>query len=89
LGGQLQYYRNNKALELTVFPVDEEPSICPKIVCLSDDVLGFAEEPPDVIILDEEENPLIQGDTERRFFEASWMHKYNGKLLFLSNGKYP
>jgi hypothetical protein len=25
---------------------------------------------------------LKQGDTERRFFEASWMHKYNGKYYF-------
>jgi hypothetical protein len=25
---------------------------------------------------------LLQGDTERRFFEASWMHKYNGKYYF-------
>ena len=26
--------------------------------------------------------PLLAGDNIRRFFEASWMHKYNGKYYF-------
>ena len=81
-GGQLQRYRNNKALESATFPADSEPSICPKVVRLSDDMLGFAEEPCDVLILDEHGKPLTQGDTNRRFFEASWMHKYNGVYYF-------
>jgi hypothetical protein len=81
-GGQLQRYRNNKALESAAFPADGEPSICPKVARMSDDMLGFAEEPRDVVILDEHGKPLTQGDTGRRFFEASWMHKYNGKYYF-------
>ena len=81
-GGQLQRYRNNKALESAAFPADNEPSICPKVVRLSGDMLGFAEEPRDVLILDEHGKPLTQGDTSRRFFEASWMHKYNGKYYY-------
>ena len=67
-GGQLQRYRNNKALEAACIPGDNEPALCPKIVRLSDDMLGFAEEPRDVIILDENGKPLTQGDTQRRFF---------------------
>ena len=27
-------------------------------------------------------NRFLQGDNERRFFEASWMHKYKGKYYF-------
>lgn len=81
-GGQLQRYRSNKALESACFPADSEPAICPKVALLSDDMLGFAEEPRDVLILDRSGNPIAQGDTERRFFEASWMHKYNGKYYF-------
>ena len=81
-GGQLQRYRNNKALESACIPDDDEPALCPKAVRLSDDMLGFAEEPRDAVILDENGKPLTQGDTERRFFEASWMHKYNGKYYF-------
>ena len=81
-GGQLQRYRNNKALESAFFPADNEPSICAKVARLSKDMLDFAEEPRDLVILDENGKPLTQGDTNRRFFEASWMHKYNGKYYF-------
>ncbi len=81
-GGQLQRYRNNKAQEIGALPADNEPALCAKVAKLSGDMLEFAETPKDVIILDENGEPLKQGDTERRFFEASWMHKYNGKYYF-------
>jgi hypothetical protein len=81
-GGQLQRYRNNKALECAHLPEGDEPALCPKIVRLSGDMLQFAEEPKDVVILDENGSPLLAKDTERRFFEASWIHKYNGKYYF-------
>ncbi|MDD4490585.1 MAG: glycoside hydrolase family 43 protein, partial [Paludibacter sp.] len=81
-GGQLQRYRNNKALECAVLPEGDELALCPKIVRLSEDMLEFAEEPRDVVILDEQGNPVTAGDTERRFFEASWLHKYKGKYYF-------
>lgn len=81
-GGQLQRYRNNKALESAAFPADNEPALCGKVARLRDDMLEFAEEPRDVVILDENGRPITQGDTNRRFFEASWMHKYNGKYYF-------
>ncbi len=81
-GGQLQRYRNNKALECAVLPEGKDLALCPKMVKLSADMLGFSEEPRDVLILDENGNPLTAGDTERRFFEASWLHKYNGKYYF-------
>jgi hypothetical protein len=81
-GGQLQRYRNNKALECAAFPADNEPALCAKVARLSDNMLEFAEAPRDVVILDEKGKPLTQGDTKRRFFEASWMHKYNGKYYF-------
>lgn len=81
-GGQLQRYRNNKALECAVLPEGKDLALCPRIAKLSDNMLGFAEEPRDVIILDENGNRITAGDTERRFFEASWMHKYNGKYYF-------
>ena len=81
-GGQLQRYRNNKALESAAFPADNNPAICGKVARLRNDMLEFAEEPRDVVILDENRLPITQGDTDRRFFEASWMHKYNGKYYF-------
>ena len=63
-------------------PGDSEPALCGKIALMSDDMLGFAEEPRDVVILDKEGKPLTAGDHDRRFFEASWMHKYKGKYYF-------
>lgn len=81
-GGQLQRYRNNKALEHPFFPADNEPALGARVVRLNDDMKGFAEKPKEVLILDEDGKPLTAGDDTRRFFEASWMHKYNGKYYF-------
>ncbi|MDR1406783.1 MAG: glycoside hydrolase family 43 protein [Tannerella sp.] len=81
-GGQLQRYRDNRALEAACFPADGSPALCPKVVRLTGDMLGFAEEPRDLTILDGSGAPLTQDDTARRFFEASWMHRYGGKYYF-------
>ncbi|NDV80883.1 glycoside hydrolase family 43 protein [Bacteroides sp. 51] len=81
-GGQLQRYRNNKALESAIFPEGDELALCPKVARLQENMFEFAEEPRDIFILDENGIPLKAGDTERRFFEASWMHKYQEKYYF-------
>jgi hypothetical protein len=51
----------------------------PKMAKLSADMLQMAEAPKDVNILDSLGNPILAGDNDRRFFEAAWVHKYNGK----------
>ena len=86
-GGQLQRWRTGTFRPdgegpLVHIPGPEEPALCAKVARLAGDMLTFAEEPADVVILDEQGTPLRQGDTDRRFFEASWMHKYNGKYYF-------
>ena len=81
-GGQLQRYKDNKALECAEFPADDAAAIPARMVRLSDDMLQFAEDPRPIVILDEEGKPLTAGDNERRFFEASWMHVYNGQYYF-------
>ena len=81
-GGQLQRYKNNKALECAEFPADNEPAIPSRIAKLADNMLEFAEEPRPVVILDKDGKPLTAGDNNRRFFEASWVHKYTGKYYF-------
>ncbi len=81
-GGQLQRYCDNKALECATFPADDEAAIPARMVRLSEDMLQFAEEPRPIVVLDEEGKPLTAGDNERRFFEASWMHKYNNTYYF-------
>lgn len=81
-GGQLQRYRNNKAIECGHEPADDEQALPSRVVKLSDNMLEFGEEPRDLLILDENGEVLRAGDQERRFFEASWMHKYKGKYYF-------
>ncbi len=86
-GGQLQRWRTGTFKAegvgpLVHLPADDEPALCAKVARLTNDMLGFAEEPKDVVIIDEKGKSLLQGDNERRFFEGSWMHKYKGKYYF-------
>lgn len=86
-GGQLQRWRTGSFVAegegpLAHLPEDNEQALCAKIAKLSDDLLSFTEAPKDLLILDENGNPLLAGDNDRRFFEASWVHKYNGKYYF-------
>ena len=80
-GGQLQRYKDNKALESAYLPEGKEVALPARVVRLAEDMKQFAEEPRPVVILDEEGKPLT-ADNPHRFFEASWMHKYNGKYYF-------
>ena len=78
-GGQLQRYRNNKAIECGHEPNDNEPALPSRVVKLTENMLEFAEEPREVFILNEKGTIIEAGDHERRFFEASWLHKYQDK----------
>ncbi|GAA4437800.1 glycoside hydrolase family 43 protein [Pontibacter saemangeumensis] len=81
-GGQLQRWSSGAYKAEDVYPADDKPALMPKVAKLSDDMLRFSEEVRDVQILDKEGKPLLAGDNERRFFEAPWVHKYNGKYYF-------
>jgi len=81
-GGQLQKYRDNVREQAHVEPADHEPALGPKIARLRGDMLEFSEAPREVVILDEHGAPLKAGDHDRRFFEASWMHRFGGKYYF-------
>ena len=87
-GGQLQRWREGKfnaeqpESPTAHLPADNEPALCPKVARMTGDLLGFAHEPKDLVILDENGVPLLNGDNNRRFFEAAWMHKYKGRYYF-------
>lgn len=81
-GGQLQKYRDNVYAEHHEEPAADEPALGPRIGKLTDDMKEMSESPRHIDILDEDGNPLLAGDNERRFFEAPWVHKYNGKYYF-------
>jgi hypothetical protein len=42
----------------------------------------FAGKVKDIVIVDNAGKPLLGKDHDRRFFEGSWMHKYQGKYYF-------
>jgi hypothetical protein len=81
-GGQLQKYRNNTYSLDHEEPLASEPALGPIVALLTDDMLQFAEEPKEIRILDKNGEILLAGDNNRRFFEASWVHKYNDKYYF-------
>jgi hypothetical protein len=81
-GGQLQRWASGSYKPEDKYPANTAPALMPKIARLADDMVSFAEPPKDVVIQDESGKPLTYGDNGRRFFEASWMHKYNGTYYF-------
>jgi len=81
-GGQLQRWESGKYVGEDIYPDSASAAIAPKIARLSEDMKSFAEPVKNVIIQDENGNPLLAGDNERRFFEAAWVHYYNEKYYF-------
>ncbi len=81
-GGQLQSYRKNAYDKNNREPAAQEPALGPRVARLTEDMKQFAEPVREIVITDGEGKPLLAGDNDRRFFEASWMHKYNGKYYF-------
>ncbi len=81
-GGQLQRYKTGTYIEDDGEPADDAPALCPKVARMTDDLLEFAEAPKDILILDKSGDPIKAGDHNRRFFEAAWLHEYNGKYYF-------
>ena len=81
-GGQLQRNvtgRYDPKRGNTDLKQPERPALMPKVARLDARMLEFAEPPRDALIVDAAGKPLRGGDTERRFFEAAWLHKYGGK----------
>lgn len=79
-GGQLQRWTTGKYNpDAPEDPNDPVPAIGPRVARLSEDMLTFAETPREIRILDENGGPLLQTDRDRRFFEACWMHRHQGK----------
>jgi hypothetical protein len=93
-GGQLQWYRAPEKLtkegvdlgpaadkKTQLYTTPDSPALASFVARMSDDMMQFSEAPRAVEIVDENGEPLKAGDPHR-FFEASWMHKYNGKYYF-------
>jgi hypothetical protein len=84
-GGQLERWTTGKFDPKgsdTDLHQDDKPALTPKIARMAPDMRHFAEKPRDLVILDENGKPLLGGDHDRRFFEASWMFKHKGVYYF-------
>ena len=70
-GGQLQRWENgfyDKNGSLKDLGVPDAASIMPRMAKLTDDMLEFSEEVQAIDIIDEDGNPILTKDLERRFF---------------------
>lgn len=77
-GGQLEKWETGSFVEDAGPQDPKAEALCPYIATMSDDMLTYADTPQEIKILDENGDPILAGDEDRRFFEAPWVHKYNG-----------
>ncbi len=89
LGGQLQCYSKPEggAFDASMDGPHEPsgkgvPALKPRVAQLTADMHTFDGPVRELEIVDEKGEPLQADDHDRRFFEASWMHKYNGTYYF-------
>jgi len=81
-GGQLQRWDGNKYNENGALHKPEEQAILPRVAKLSKDMKSFEGDVKEIKLVDEQGNTFTEGQNDKRFFEAAWMHKYNGKYYF-------
>ena len=78
-GGQLQRWNHNTYDASRPLKSPDETALLPRIAKLTKDMKGFAEEVKEVQLVDEKGKAFTEGQNDKRFFEAAWMHKYRGK----------
>lgn len=81
-GGQLQRWNNNKYDAKGALRKAEEQAIIPRIAKLSPDMKSFSEDVKEIKIVDDQGNLFTEAQNDKRFFEAAWVHKFNGKYYF-------
>ena len=81
-GGQLQKWNKNVYDSAGKLRQNTEDAILPRVAKLNKDMKSFAEPVKEVRIVDKEGKLFTEKDNDKRFFEAAWMHKYNGKYYF-------
>ena len=75
-GGFLHKYENDSN---RLLPPEQRPAVAPRIAKMKVNMIAFEEEPKPVLILNEDGSPILATDTNKRFFEAVWMHYYKNK----------
>jgi beta-xylosidase len=82
-GGQLEKWQTGTFVPDAEGPAPDAPALGPRVAELNDDMLTFKNQPKEISIVDEDGNPILASDEDRRYFEGPWVHKYNG-LYYLS-----
>ena len=77
-GGQLERWETGTYDASAEGPSGSEPAMGPMVAKMTSDMLGFETTPEQIVILDQDGNPITADDEPRRFFEAVWVHKYDG-----------
>src|SRR5690606_17352005 len=78
-GGQLQRWDKNKYDSTAKNRSGDEMAALPRVARLNADMKSFAEPVKEVKIVDSNGKLFTEKENDKRFFEAAWMHKYNGK----------
>jgi len=84
-GGQLQCWTTGKfdgSAYTNMEATGKVPALLPRAAKLSEDMRSFASDIKELTINGADGQLLRADDHDRRFFEAAWMHKYNGKYYF-------
>ncbi|HVZ25740.1 MAG TPA: glycoside hydrolase family 43 protein [Sediminibacterium sp.] len=81
-GGQLQRWDHNSYHANAPLKQKNEIALLPRVAKLGADMKTFAEAPRTIKILDAKGHLFLEENNDKRFFEASWMHKYKGKYYF-------
>jgi hypothetical protein len=81
-GGQLQRWSNNKYDSSAKLRQPDELAILPRVAKLTKDMKHFDGEVKEIKLLDKDGNLFKEKDNSKRFFEAAWVYKYNGKYYF-------
>lgn len=81
-GGQLQRWNNNEYNATAGNRKPDEQAILPRVARLNADMKSFAEPVKEIKIVDDKGNLFKEKNNDKRFFEASWMFRYNGKYYF-------
>ena len=75
-GGFLQNKKSDSSQSLST---GQRPAVAPKIARMKANMIEFDEKPKDILVLNEDGSLILARDTDKRFFEAAWMHRYNDK----------
>ncbi|KAI5805296.1 xylosidase-like protein [Peziza echinospora] len=87
-GGQLQCWQTPGTFDARLSGPNEPKgegvsALNPRVAVMAEDMRQFASAPQELRILDRATGKELPADDhERRFFEAAWLHKYNGKYYF-------